>query len=253
MSFSAGSVLSTRRKEDFEKMAAYAIELTRDWSLKELGYDITLPDEERKEHRGFFVKDNVVHWYDHSAFYPKNIPVDVIIEQISKHFPDMELLYTGLYEGLREQECRIKNGVETETKRYCLGIYEEKEEDFRLLADIVQKKELQAQFFIERVIIKEDQQFLLLYFESLAKEEVDSVLTNIVKLFRVSACDCFLFENNDMGDSVKRKAHVKNGQVEWQDVPTVNDRPVFYQDYDSDNPFVEDITADFVKAIFPEK
>ena len=150
MSLSVGSVLSTRRKEDFEKMAEYAIELTRDWSQKELGYDITLPDEERKEHRGFFVKDNVVHWYDHSAFYPKNIPVDVIIEQISKHFPDMELLYTGLYEGLREQECRIKNGVETETKRYCLGIYEEKEEGFRLLADIVQKKELQAQYFIER-------------------------------------------------------------------------------------------------------
>lgn len=30
MSFSVGSVLSARRKEDFEKMAAYAIELTRD-------------------------------------------------------------------------------------------------------------------------------------------------------------------------------------------------------------------------------
>jgi transcriptional regulator with XRE-family HTH domain len=36
MSSSVGSVLSTRRKEDFEKMAAYAIELTRDWSQKEL-------------------------------------------------------------------------------------------------------------------------------------------------------------------------------------------------------------------------
>ena len=253
MSLSVGSLLRTRREEDFDKMAAYAIELTKDWSLKELGYDITLPDEEKKEHRGFFVKDNGVYWCDHSACYPKNIPVDVIIERISKHFPDMELLYTGYYEGLRDHECRIKNGVETETKRYCLGVYEEKEDDFRLLADMVQKKELQAQYFIEKVVIKEDQHFLLLYFESLAKEEVDSVLTNIVKLFRVSDCDCFLFENDDMGDRVERKAHVRNGQAEWQDVPKVNDRPVFYQDYDEDNPFVEDITANFVKAIFPEK
>ena len=33
--------LCTRKAEDFEKMAAYATELTREWSLKELGCDLT--------------------------------------------------------------------------------------------------------------------------------------------------------------------------------------------------------------------
>ena len=93
MSFSDS--LRTRKAEDFEKMAAYATELTREWSLKELGYDLTseaakslnLPEE-------YKVMADRVSWSDNPmSDYPlaqwKSIPTGDIIEQISKHFPEM--------------------------------------------------------------------------------------------------------------------------------------------------------------------
>ena len=71
-------------------MAAYATELTREWSLKELGYDMTIRDEESDKKMGFYVKDHQVMWNDFSGS-SKNIPVGHIIEKVSMHFPEREL------------------------------------------------------------------------------------------------------------------------------------------------------------------
>ena len=46
MSNVLNSDLRTRKPEDFEKMVAYVTKLTSEWSLKELGYDITVPEED---------------------------------------------------------------------------------------------------------------------------------------------------------------------------------------------------------------
>ena len=273
MSNVLSSDLRTRRPEDFEKMVAYVTKLTSEWSLKELGYDITVPDEERIKkqgfyHQGFEVHENTLAWIDFSGNSQKEIPVGDMINQTSKHFPEMELLFRSFWEGPLDYECIIKNGVETEIKPYCIGFYIEGKDDFRRLADMVQKEEQQAYatgelyqmkapYFIDKVIIKEDQCFVLIYFEPLSKEDSESAqngfMDKVIKLLPQSDFYCFLFENDDMGDRIERKAHVRNGQAEWQDIPKQGDRPVFYQDYDEDNPFVEEITSEVVKAFFPEK
>ena len=135
MKFGSDS-LRTRKAEDFEKMAAYATELTREWSLKELGSDLTsetakslsLPER-------FTVMADKVSWSDNPTSdkpITNSIPTGDIIEQISKHFPEMELLLSSYSEGQTVYECRIKNGKRTEIESYSLGIYVENNKDFLL-------------------------------------------------------------------------------------------------------------------------
>ena len=79
--------LSTRKSEDFEKMAAYATKLTSEWSLKELGCDMT--SEEVKSlnlPETFTVMVDKVCWSDNPTSdspITKRIPTGDIIEQIS--------------------------------------------------------------------------------------------------------------------------------------------------------------------------
>ena len=56
-----------------------------------------------------------------------------------------------------------------------------------------------------------------------------------------------------MGDRLERKAHVENGHVEWQDFIKQGDRPVFYQNYDKREPFVEDVTVEVFKSIIENR
>ena len=120
MSTTIGYGLRTRKAEDFEQMAAYATKLTREWSLKELGYDMTIRDEEREKKQGFYfqgyyVEEDQVTWHDFSGS-SKYIPIDHILEQVTTHFPEMELLFWRSWEGPVTYECSIKNGEVTEIK-----------------------------------------------------------------------------------------------------------------------------------------
>jgi hypothetical protein len=261
MSTTIGYGLRTRKADDFEQMAAYATKLTSEWSLKELGYDMTIRDEEREEKEGFYyqgycVEENQVIWNDFSGSR-KNIPIDDILAQIATHFPEMELLFWRSWEGPVDYECSIKNGEVTEIQPYGLCLYIENEEDFCRLADRVQKEEWKAPYYIEKVIVKEDQCIAILYFDSLSQEDseraMNGIMDEITKLLPLSDFYCFFFENNEMGDRIERKALVRNGVAEWQDVPKKDDRPVFYQDYDEENPFAEDITAEVFKSIIENR
>ena len=118
MSATIGYGLRTRKAEDFKQMAAYATKLTREWSLKELGYDLTIRDEEREKMQGFYfqgyyVEEDQVRWNDFSGS-DKNLPIDDILAQIATHFPEMELLFWRSWEGPITYECSIKNGEVTE-------------------------------------------------------------------------------------------------------------------------------------------
>ena len=98
-------------------MAAYVTELTREWSLKELGYDMTFQDEEREKKQGFYfqgyyVEENQVTWNDFSGS-DKNIPIEDILEKVTTHFPEMEFLFWRSWEGPVDYECIIKNGEVT--------------------------------------------------------------------------------------------------------------------------------------------
>lgn len=257
---SGSDSLRTRGEEDFEKMAAYATELTREWSLKELGCDLTseaakslnLPET-------FTVTADKVSWSDNPmSDYPltkwKRIPTGDIIEQVSKHFPEMELLLSGYVEGQTVNEYRIKNGERIEIESYSLGVYLENNEDFRRMVDILQKEELQLRHLIKTVNI-EGQCSAILYFEGLSQEELESVpntvIDEITKLLPQADFYCFLIRNYDQGDWFERKSHVINDQAEWQDI-TNEEHEAVYNKYYADDVFVGVITADVVKAFFFE-
>ena len=245
--------LSTRKAEDFEKMAAYATELTREWSLKELGCDLTseeatslnLPER-------FAVMADKVSWSDNPTSdrpISKSIPTGDIITKISKHFPEMELVLCGYEDGKTVNECRIKNGERIEIESYSLGIYVENNEDFRRLAEMLQKEELQSRHLIETVNI-EGQCSAILYFEGLSKDEQVSVPNDVIDeitgLLPNADFYCFLIREYDQGSWFKRKAHVRNGQAEWQDIPDKEHETV-YNKYYADDIFVGEITTEVVK------
>ena len=251
--------LSTRKSEDFEKMAAYATKLTSEWSLKELGCDMT--SEEVKSlniPETFTVMVDKVCWSDNPTSdspITKRIPTGDIIEQISKHFPEIELLLSGYSEGQTVYECRIKNGERTEIESYSLGIYVEKEDDFHRLVEILQKEELQSRHLMKSVCIEEGQCSAILYFKGLSQNELESVpnavIDEITKLLPQADFYCFLIRNYDQGDWFERKAHVRNGQAEWQDI-TNEEHEAVYNKYYADDVFVGVITADVIKAFFLE-
>ena len=248
--------LSTRKAEDFEKMAAYATELTREWSLKELGCDLTseeatslnLPER-------FAVMADKVSWSDNPTSdrpISKSIPTGDIITKISKHFPEMELVLCGYEDGKTVNECRIKNGERIEIESYSLGIYVENNEDFRRLAEMLQKEELQSRHLIETVNI-EGQCSAILYFEGLSKDEQVSVPNGIIDeitgLLPKSDFYCLLIREYDQGSWFKRKVHVRNGQAEWKDISDKEHEAV-YNKYYADDIFVGEITAEAVKDFF---
>lgn len=255
MKFGSDS-LRTRKAEDFEKMAAYATELTREWSLKELGCDLTsetaksmnLPER-------FTVMADKVSWTDNPASdrpITKSIPTGDIIEQISKHFPEMELVLCGYEEGQTVFECRIKNGKRIEIESYSLGIYVENNEDFRRLTEMLQKEELQSRHLIKTVNI-EGQCSAILYFEGLSKDDQVSVpngvIDEITKLLPQADFYCFLIREYDQGSWFMRKVHVSNGQAEWKDISD-KEHDAVYNKYYADDIFVGEITTEVVKDFF---
>jgi hypothetical protein len=250
--------LRTRKTEDFEKMAAYATKLTSEWSLKELGCDLTseeatslnLPER-------FTVMADKVSWSDNptsDSLITKRIPTGDIITKISKHFPEMELVLCGYEDGKTVNECRIKNGERIEIESYSLGIYVENNEGFSRLVEMLQKKELQSRHLIKTVNV-EGQCSAILYFEGLSQDEQVSVpngiIDEITELLPQADFYCFLIREYDQGSWFKRKAHVRNGQAEWQDV-TNEEHESVYNKYYVDDVFVGVITADVIKAFFLE-
>ena len=248
--------LCTRKAEDFEKMAAYATELTREWSLKELGCDLTsetaksmnLPER-------FTVMADKVSWTDNPASdrpISKSIPTGDIIEQISKHFPEMELVLCGYEDGKTVNECRIKNGERIEIEYYSLGIYVENNKDFRRLVEILQKEEQKSRHLIKTVNIK-GHCSAILYFEGLSKDEQVSVPNDVIDeitgLLPNADFYCFLIREYDQGSWFMRKAHVKNGQAEWKDI-SYKEHEAVYNKYYADDIFVGEITTEVVKDFF---
>lgn len=70
MSATTSTDLLARKPEDAKQLIDYAIELTKAWSLKKLGYDITVRDEERDLYSGFGMNDggDGVYWHDYCIF-----------------------------------------------------------------------------------------------------------------------------------------------------------------------------------------
>lgn len=266
MSATIGYELHVRDPKDFKEMAAYATDLTREWSLKELGYDLTIRDEEDEENddfyfQGFSVTDKTVMWDDFTGC-TKGIPVKEIVGRISKHFPKMEFIYRVSWEGPTAYECIMKNGEEIKIEPYGLCLYIENEDDFRRLAGMVQKEELKATYFIEEVLVKEDQGIAILYFESLSQEEsewaLNGIMDEITKLLPQSDFYAIFFDNKETYHPILQKAHVIRGKAEWQDAPKIDDRTAAYDDYSGQNydnymPFFEGVNTEIFMAIIENR
>ena len=229
MSASTSISLTARKPEDAKKIIDYAIELTRAWSLKKLGYDITIRDEERDQYRGFGICDEEdgVYWHDFIGGGIKvedMIPVDTFIEQITERFPQMEMSRMDSYEGggCGSFEAVFRNGKWSDVNDYTLDVYVENDAEFRLLAEKMNDKEWLSSCRIYKYEAVTEEHFVMLFFREVTEEETNQILDGIIgKMTTVlpqTELFCILVHDVNAGSGIEKKAIAKDGAAAFHEI-----------------------------------
>lgn len=251
MSASSCCGLEPIRREDFKKIAEYATELTREWSLKTVGYDLTIKKEEF-QYQTFKVneEENLISWHDFSGYYPDNIPTDTFIEQITEKFPDTELKQWVTCEGPRVYEAKFKNGKWTDVFHFTMYVYVENDAEFSILAEKLSDKELLSRNHIWRNNISETEHFVELNFEDLTEDEQKPTFDGIISEISKSTPElfCIIESNYDQGNLFEKKVAVKNGNAIWQEI-TEEERHNLYKKYDFFSSDSDPLKAEHFKCL----
>lgn len=229
MSYSTSTSIVARKPEDAKQLIDYAIELTKAWSLKKLGYDITVRDEERDQYTGFGIcnDEDGVYWHDFIGGGIKvedMIPVDTFIERITEKFPQMEMKRMDSYEGggCGSFEAVFKNGKWSEVDSYTLDVYVENDAEFRLLAEKMNDKEWLSSCRIYKYEVVTEEHFVMLFFGEVTEEETNQILDGIIgKMATVlpqTELFCILVHDVNAGSGIEKKAIAKDGVTTFQEI-----------------------------------
>ena len=227
MSASTSTSLTVRKPEDAKQLIDYAIELTKAWSLKKLGYDITIRDEERDMFKGFGIDEDGVYWHDFIGGGTKRedmIPVDTFIEQITKKFPQMEMSRGDSLEGggCGMFEAVFRNGKWSEVNDYTLDVYVENDAEFRLLAEKMNDKDFHSSYRIYDYKTVTNEHFVTLSFREVTEEETNQILDGIIgKMTTVlpqTELFCILVHDEPAGSGIEKKAIAKDGAAAFQEI-----------------------------------
>jgi len=229
MSTSTSTSLTVRKPEDAKQLIDYAIELTKAWSLKKLGYDITISDEERDMFKGFGIcdKEDGVIWHDFIGGGTKRedmIPVDTFIEQITERFPHLEMKRRDSYEGggCGTFEAVFRNGKWSKVNDYTLDVYVENDTEFRLLAEKMNDKVFHSSYRIYDYKTVTNEHFVTLSFREATEEETNQILDGIIgKMTTVlpqTELFCILVHDEPAGSGIEKKAIAKNGVAAFQEI-----------------------------------
>lgn len=231
MSASTSTSLWARKPEDAKQLIDYAIELTKAWSLKKLGYDITIRDEERDQYSGFGIcdKEDGVYWHDFIGGGTKRedmIPVDTFIKQITERFPHLEMKRMDLYEGggCGEFEAVFRNGKWSEVNDYTLDVYVENDAEFCLLAEKMNDKDFHSSYRIYDYKTVTNEHFVTLSFREVTEEETNQILDGIIgKMTTVlpqTELFCILVHDEPAGSGIEKKAIAKDGAAASPALPS---------------------------------
>jgi len=224
MSATVSTMLKTRKPEDLKQLSDFAIELTREWSLKTLGYDIADRDEDRDQFNGFIADEEGICWYDFygSGMADTNMPIATFIKQIVERFPQMELVQYGTSNGPCVYRSLYRNGEWKELKQYTMDVYVEKDADFSALAHMINDKMLLSRYNIKDFNVVEEEHFLMLTFDDLTEEEQDVAFNGIVdemsQMLPQVRLFCVLVLDEAEGNGIEQKAIVKDGALSWKTI-----------------------------------
>lgn len=229
MSTSTSTSLTVRKPEDAKQLIDYAIELTKAWSLKKLGYDITIRDDERDMFKGFGIcdKEDGVIWHDFiggGTKWEDMIPVDTFIKQITERFPHLEMKRMDLYEGggCGIFEAVFRNGKWSEVNDYTLDVYVENDTEFRLLAEKMNDKDFHSSYRIYDYKTVTNEHFVTLSFREATEEETNQILDGIIRKMTTvlpqTELFCILVHDEPAGSGIEKKAIAKNGVAAFQEI-----------------------------------
>lgn len=253
MYYSVG--LTTKNRESVKQIADYAIELTKEWSLKELGYDLT---EMSEYNLGFSIKSCNLYWHQLIgawSSFEETIPVDIFTDKIAKRFPQMYLRKWETWEGPVCYEAVNVNGEWEEVKNYSIGVYVEKSDDFNILTNMMKDKELLSKYHIKKIDFLDKENIVIMSFDELMEKEKDMVFNGIIgsmsKQIPQSDIFCLLIDNSDCGDYFIEKSKVRNGVLSWNKIELGSyDILEYYSDFEYDN--IMKPKKEYVKLLFKE-
>ena len=224
MSTSIYCGLQAKRLEDIRQLKELSIKLTREWSMKSLGYDITVRDEERDQYMGFHIEEDGVTWnyFDGSGLHDTSAEIRALIQNVADKFPNIGLQKWISAEGPCVYEALFKDGQWLEIKQYTLDVYVEQDADYRILADLTADDAFRNRYNVKNVKLDEQEHFLLLTFEKLPVHEQDLYFDGIVSemsgLLPGKDMYCFIVEDSNEGNAFEKKAVIRNGAANWQDI-----------------------------------
>ena len=199
MSYSTSTSLTARKPEEAKQLIDYAIELTKAWSLKKLGYDITIRDEERDMFKGFGIcdKEDGVFWHDFIG-------------------GGLEGGGCGMFEAV------FRNGKWSEVNDYTLDVYVENDTEFRLLAEKMNDKVFHSSYRIYDYKTVTNEHFVTLSFREVTEEETNQILDGIIgKMTTVlpqTELFCILVHDEPAGSGIEKKTIAKNGVAAFQEI-----------------------------------
>lgn len=139
MSCTYGFNLSCR-EADFPRVRDFATEETRKQSLKDLGYDLTDPeqgDEEEKElgvATSYYVSEDhyTLCWSEFSGA-AKSLDIEGIMDRIVQAFPDVEFIYSKFHDGPLAYEEYRKGSELEEVVSFALDVSVKDDAAFQVL------------------------------------------------------------------------------------------------------------------------
>ena len=228
--------LDVRRPEDLKDLVEFATEITKEWSLNNWGYDVTIHDEERDEHTGFLANDEGVAWYLYDGPLSRNgnMPVETFLNRVADRFPQMELLKWITQEGALVYEGIRENGEWGEVYQYKMYVYAETESDFWILADKLANKDCVRCHLVNEVRLIVKEHIVMLVFNQISGVEKDRVFASLTEeigqLLPQIKPYSFIVQEEEGNYIIKKRTVIKNGAITWQDVTKEEEQNLYDND-----------------------
>ncbi len=213
--------LKPTKKEDMVRLVDYVTEATRKHSLDSVGEDITIKDYDHFDPLGFKILESFFLWREHTS-NKNRLDIDALENEIATHFPDVEFIREVVMNNETLYHTIGRNGKwEKLTQPMDMYVFFGNEEQLNL---IVSNRDAIASIDGLKENVKENntELFVKISFgnlpESKLQKTLDSVVAIIGQLLPESELPCITIKWYDYIDCFDKKAVIKAGKAEWQDL-----------------------------------
>ena len=209
---------------DFPRVRDFATAATREQSLKDLGYDLTGPEQEAKKGNSYFFVNEEHHTLDWTVFSGarKSLDVDGIMDRIVQRFPEVEFIYSQDYDGFVDYEEYRKGSEREEVNSFALDVAVKDEAVFQVLSREAQAFVEEQETLLDAPLFEEGSihpPFVVFPMKrvrvSIKKKTVEDLIKHLWDVVRTPLY-CVFVEDWEDSAGCARKAVFSGGELSWE-------------------------------------